>query len=479
VPNIKKVVSCTFQLFIAILFFTLVLPHVAQAQGVPRIHPNDSHRFTRDGGATVWYPNGYYGAIGSMNKDTLDYNTYYRTLIDSFSTNGINFFRTVFTMGQPYGNARNPYLRTGPGNAADGRLKFDLTRFDQAYFDRWLDIVTYANSKGIVIQICILDAWHNKANIVEDNSSQGAYYVWGMSRDYYHNSNNIQGLSVYTANDWANPSNGVNAYQQALIRKLVDTVGHMPNIVWEIANEAMGRDTWANGLANVLSNYETSKSFSRHLVMPRDLRVHENIVGPDTHCDDYNNPSGVPGIIHSAFVNGFSQYSSPLISDNDCNGQTISPDLRRQKAWALLTAGAHINYFHFRLNTLGGTDGLGSADANNGMRYIGYLEKFLIANRVNLVGMRPSDGLVTNGRWAYARSGDEYIIYFRAGGSTTVSNLPSSYTAIWYNPRGNTSQPAAAGSATFTTPDNNDWVLYIKRGATPTTLGSPRNVQVR
>src|ERR1041384_3709325 len=29
-----------------------------------------------------------------------------------------------------------PWLRTGPGMAADGKLKFDLTKFNQAYFDR-------------------------------------------------------------------------------------------------------------------------------------------------------------------------------------------------------------------------------------------------------------------------------------------------------------------------------------------------------
>lgn len=30
-----------------------------------------------------------------------------------------------------------PWIRTGPGMATDGRLKFDLTKFDQAFFDRF------------------------------------------------------------------------------------------------------------------------------------------------------------------------------------------------------------------------------------------------------------------------------------------------------------------------------------------------------
>src|SRR5207247_4209046 len=30
----------------------------------------------------------------------------------------------------------HPWRRTGPGNATDGRLKFDLTKFDQSYVNR-------------------------------------------------------------------------------------------------------------------------------------------------------------------------------------------------------------------------------------------------------------------------------------------------------------------------------------------------------
>ena len=32
--------------------------------------------------------------------------------------------------------APHPWLRTGPGAAADGKARFDLTKFDPAYFDR-------------------------------------------------------------------------------------------------------------------------------------------------------------------------------------------------------------------------------------------------------------------------------------------------------------------------------------------------------
>ena len=40
-------------------------------------------------------------------------------------------------------------MRTGPGRATDGRLKFDLTRFDPAYFDRLRARVQALNGAGI------------------------------------------------------------------------------------------------------------------------------------------------------------------------------------------------------------------------------------------------------------------------------------------------------------------------------------------
>ncbi len=43
----------------------------------------------------------------------------------------------------------HPWQRTGPGNASDGKLKFDLTKFNQAYFDRLRDRVQQLHAAGI------------------------------------------------------------------------------------------------------------------------------------------------------------------------------------------------------------------------------------------------------------------------------------------------------------------------------------------
>ena len=42
-----------------------------------------------------------------------------------------------------------PWQRTGPGNATDGKLKFDLTKLDQSFFDRLRTRTQALNSAGI------------------------------------------------------------------------------------------------------------------------------------------------------------------------------------------------------------------------------------------------------------------------------------------------------------------------------------------
>jgi hypothetical protein len=165
--------------------------------------------------------------------------------------------------------------------------------------------------------------------------------------------------------------------------------------------------------------------------------------------------------------------NKPLIADNDGGGDADVTG-RRRKAWAALTAGGHVDYFHFSMYQQAVLD---SQDVTDGMRYVGYTRKFLQDLAVDLRGMQPSDSLVSNG-WCYAKSGERYVLYLMNGGSTTVSGLPASYVARWFNPRDGLNQPAAGGP-TFTAPNGNDWVLYIAGLPAQVTGPSPPNGAMR
>jgi hypothetical protein len=425
-------------LFLSLCVFTC-LEAAQSIDQPPRIHPSDPHRLAI-GGATFTVA-GYYPSLGAFTVDSDDRMLYQKT-IDTLSSNGINYFRIAFTMGQPFGNSPNPYLRTGPGQANDGGLKFDLNQFDQSYFDYWRRIVEYARSHGMVVQLCMLDGWHALGDLVEDD---GPGLKWGLPWDYYYATNNINSLGLFGTADIFNLLNPVAGYQKALLRKIVDTLGDMPNIVWEVANES-GHTEWELGLADYVTSYERSRGLAQHLVVPRDLPGHQFVAG---QCD--NSAVGA----HDGLAQSYGE-NRVLLSDNDCTGAE-SADARRYKAWAAFTAAAQVNFFHFELFN---PQVLESSDAQTGMRYIGLQRKLVDDQGIDLAGMHPADNEVSYG-WALGRTGQEYVIYM-SGGSTSVPSLRNPSRAVWFNTRDGSSFSAGAGP-TFRAPDGYDWILYLKR----------------
>jgi hypothetical protein len=145
-----------------------------------------------------------------------------------------------------------------------------------------------------------------------------------------------------------------------------------------------------------------------------------------------------------------------LISDNDCISAG-TPDVRRRKAWATLVSGGHIDLFHFELTD---SSVLDSDDAALGMRYVGYVGKFLSDLRIDLAGMTPLPD--AGAGWAYGRIGEEYIVYLPAGGRAVLSGVTADLRATWFNPRDGSTNEAGSGTE-FDAPDGRDWVLYAVR----------------
>ncbi len=132
-----------------------------------------------------------------------------------------------------------PYLRTGPGTALDGGPKFDLTRFNEAYFSRLHERVRVAGEQGIYVSIMLFNGFS-----VADKSRKitGKGNPW---RNHpYNSANNIngidgdlngdgQGFEVHTLSD---PT--VVALEEAYVAKVVDTVQDLDNVLYEISNES-------------------------------------------------------------------------------------------------------------------------------------------------------------------------------------------------------------------------------------------------
>jgi Cellulase (glycosyl hydrolase family 5) len=154
-----------------------------------------------------------------------------------------------------------PYERTGPGLDALGRPRFDLGRFNQAYFDRLRGRVRAAGARGIYVGIMLWNGWS-----VHNYTGDPAKDPWPANP--YNARNNVNGIdgdprgtgggrAVQTL---AAPA--VTALQEAYLRKVVDTVNDLDNVLYEVANEPLGdapTAAWQHHMIGYLKGYQATK----------------------------------------------------------------------------------------------------------------------------------------------------------------------------------------------------------------------------
>ena len=148
-----------------------------------------------------------------------------------------------------------PYARPGPGTALDDKPKFDLTQFNQAYFDRMRQRIIEAGQRGIYVSIMLFDGWSIETKDMSgDNPWQG---------HPYNSSNNINGINGDTSGDGQGKEvhtldiSAVTSLQEAYVRKVVDTVNDLDNVLYEISNESHGNsESWQYHMINYIKSYE-------------------------------------------------------------------------------------------------------------------------------------------------------------------------------------------------------------------------------
>lgn len=152
-----------------------------------------------------------------------------------------------------------PWERTGPGKAIDGKPKFDLTRFDPAYFERLRSRVVAAGERGIYVSVMFFEGW----GLFHGNRRRGTDEGWAWKNHPFNPANNINHLSVEGADalsgrvhNLRNPE--VNRLQAAYIRKVVDTVNDLDNVLYEVINEG-GEQEWNWWVIRTVQEYERTK----------------------------------------------------------------------------------------------------------------------------------------------------------------------------------------------------------------------------
>ena len=240
----------------------------APASGPLRVDPQNPRYFT-DGSRALYLTGSHtWGNLqdaGSPSPPpTFDYIAY----LDFLQTHHHNFFRlwaweqavgAVWTTDGPWFDPM-PYTRPGPGTALDGKPKFDLTQFNQAYFDRLRARVIAARERGMYVSIMLFNGWSVMAeqepalgNPWLGHPFNAANNINGVDGDVNHDDS---GSDTHTL---VNPA--VTAYQEAYVRKVIDTVNDLDNVLYEISNESPDNSlAWQYHMIDYVKGYEATKA---------------------------------------------------------------------------------------------------------------------------------------------------------------------------------------------------------------------------
>jgi len=191
-------------------------------------------------GAHIW--NNFHDGMGAgaecaETPERFDFAAYLNFLKEH-GHNFIRFWRWEQFKSQAAGGGFHlcmtpqPWPRTSARTAKDGKPKFDLDSFDQSYFDRLRQRVIAAGEEGIYVAVMLFDGWALHLSPAPDNVEGHPFF----------GANNINGVAIESILDYQvlplDPR--VQALQEAYIRKVVDTVHDLPNVLWEVANESSG-----------------------------------------------------------------------------------------------------------------------------------------------------------------------------------------------------------------------------------------------
>ena len=195
-----------------------------------KLHPANPHYFLFNGKPTILITSAeIYGAVLNMDFDYVKY-------LDALADGGANYTR-IYTgayfessdkwfKDQSLGPADNrhclPWGRSNIPGYSKGGNKFDLDTWNPEYFKRLKDFISYAGSKGIVVEVCYYNAqkpwtWDYQPLNVNCNTN---------------NVGNCKHNDFQTLKD-----EKLVAYQKAYVKKITGSINEFDNVILEIIDE--------------------------------------------------------------------------------------------------------------------------------------------------------------------------------------------------------------------------------------------------
>ncbi len=389
---------------------------VAAAGAQPlRLHPSNPHYFEYRGKPAVLVTSGeHYGAV--LNLD-FDYARYLKIL----RADGLNNTRMFVgdyrevpgsfniernTLAPKPGRFISPWPRSDQPGGVDGLNRFDLTRWDDAYFKRLKDFAAQAARQGVIVEVNLFCPFYEEV-------------LWQW--DPMNVLNNINGIGqvkredVYTLKDA-----GLTKLQENLVRKIVSELREFDNIYYEIANEPyFGGITleWQAHIAKVIHEADGG----RHLISQNIANGSKKIEQPNPLVSIFNFHYSRPP--ESVAMNyGLNK----AIGNNETGFDGMADSTYRIQGWDFLIAGGALYNnldYSFVAGYADGTFKYHDKQPGGGSpalrKQLGVLKRFMdsfqfvrMAPASDVVlGLEPEGGSVR----VLAEKGKQYAVYVHHG----------------------------------------------------------------
>lgn len=385
-----KILSRLFAFFAGILFFS-----VAASADPLALHPANPHYFQWKGKPAVLIGSGeHYGAV--LNLD-FDYAKYLAAYADA-GMNVTRIFPGAYVEPQgafhieknPLAPAPErlicPWARSAVPGYANGGNKFDLTKWDDAFFARLKDFVAVAEKRGVIVEMNLFTPMYEQ-----------------MQWDYspMNAGNNINGIGkagkheVYTLDK----EPALLALQIEMTRKIVTELNGFDNLYFEVMNEPyFGGVTqaWHDRIAETI--VETEKPLpKKHLVSWNVANGAKKVEKPHPAISIFNfHYANPPDAVAQNYA-----LNLPL-GENETGFKGTGDDHYRMEAWEFMLAGGalfnHLDYSYAvghedgTLAIKDPTPGGGGATLRKSFRF---LRTFL--ESLDLPKMKPAPALIRKG----------------------------------------------------------------------------------
>ena len=474
----RETIISKLLLLLAIMFF---LPGVVRAASGPlTVHPTNPRYFADPTGKAVyltgshtWYA---FQDWSATNRDPFVFDDYVELLKD----NNHNFVRGWVCKSTriPWGDGNNvyiqPYKRTGPGTAYDGGLKFDLHQFNEEYFDIVRERVIKLGENDIYMSMMMFwdtarvtdDHWNSHVCNINNN-------INGVDGDFNSQAGGMEIYDLDALKSGNQPERlEILELHEAYVRKMIDTLGDLDNVLWEIGNELNYPNSvsFQNHFIDYIRDYEMNKS-KQHPVgftamLSGDGKVINDIIfdssaewmspakishNYDVFSIDANNENMV-SLADTDHLGNINIYRESPLGDKERD--------YRDWVWKCFTRGHNPILMDDPLSPSTTSHYLALPAAR---RYMGDTLKY--AERVDLASMTPQNSLSST-EHCLANSGSQYIIYQPNSGSFNVNLVAGTYNYEWFNPTSRIIEEsgtidAANGNKDFVPPFSGEAVLYL------------------